>query len=75
MIFVSPRIEFFFNLRLPCSFLESNAENWLLNDEYLKARETITNIKVTNDIAERRVKLIEEYKILTNYEEQKQYIL
>ena len=34
------------------------------------------NMKVTNDLAERGVKLMEEYnKILTNDEQQKQYLL
>ena len=67
---------FFEILDLPCSFLESNAENWDSNDEYLKARETVMNMKVTNDLAERGVKLMEEYnKILTNDEQQKQYLL
>ena len=34
------------------------------------------NIKVTSDLAERGVKLMEEYnKILTNDEEQRQYLL
>ena len=34
------------------------------------------NMKVTNYLAERGVKLMEEYnKILTNYEQQKQYFL
>ena len=34
------------------------------------------NMKVTNDLAERGVKLMEQYnKILTNDEQQKQYLL
>ena len=75
--FVSSHTKFFFEiLGLPSSFLESNAENSELKDEYLKACETIINIEVTNDLAERGVKLMEECsKILTNDEEQKQYLL
>ena len=75
--FVTSHTKVFFEiLGLPCSFLESNAENWDSNDEYLKARETVMNMKVTNDLAERGVKLMEEYnKILTNDEQQKQYLL
>ena len=75
--FVTSHTKVFFEiLGFPCSFLESNAENWDSNDEYLKARETVMNMKVTNDLAERGVKLMEEYnKILTNDEQQKQYLL
>lgn len=51
-------------------------KNWELNTAYLKANEILVNISVTNDLAERKVKLMKEYsKILTNDEEQKQYLL
>ena len=42
---------FLLTLGLPYSFLVSNAENWELNNKYLKAREAIINIKITNDLA------------------------
>ena len=58
-------------LSLLCSFLGSNVEYCDYNAEYLKASETVMNMKVTNYLAERGVKLMEEYnKILTNYEQQ-----
>ena len=71
----TPKLSFLIH-GLPYSFLESIAENWELNNENLKAREAIINIKVANELAERGVKLMEEYnKILTNDEDQKQNIL
>ena len=75
--FVTSHTKVFFEiLDLPSSFLESNAENWQLNEEYLKARKMVMNVKVVNDLAERGVKLMDDYnKILTNDEEQKQYLL
>ena len=75
--FVTSHTKVFFEiLELPSSFLESNAENWQLNEDYLKACKMVMSVKVVNDLAERGVKLMEDYnQILTNNEEQKQYLL
>lgn len=68
--------KFFDILALPSSFLETSAENWNLNEDFKKARIVVSNMKVVNDLAERGVRLMDEYnKLHTNNEEQKQYLL
>ena len=63
-------------LDLPASFLETPAENWAQHEAYCIANNIIQHMNVVSDIAERGVKLIDEYnKLLTNNEEQKLYIL
>ena len=42
---------------LPFSFFEFDTENWQLNEDYLKCM----NMKVVNDLAERKVKLMDDY--------------
>lgn len=75
--FVTSHTRSFFDiLGLPSSFLETTAENWAQNETYWNANNIIQHMKVVNDIAERGVKLMDEYnKLLTNDEEQKQYLL
>ncbi|KAK0062096.1 hypothetical protein Bpfe_008589 [Biomphalaria pfeifferi] len=54
----------------------SNVETWKENDDYQEAFRIVQGLKVVNDCAERGVKLIQEYNsILTNYDQQKQYLL
>ena len=46
------------------------------DESYVTAKEIICGLKVVNDIAERGVRLMDEYnKLITNDEEQKQYLL
>jgi len=46
------------------------------NDQYKKGKQLVNNLYVVNDIAERGVKLIEDYNtLLTKNEDQKQYLL
>ena len=47
-------------------FLDLDPKLWNENDQYKKSKELVNNINVVNDIAERGVKLIEDYnKLLT----------
>ncbi|CAD6211110.1 GSCOCG00012795001-RA-CDS, partial [Cotesia congregata] len=49
---------------------------WCRNDSYKKCSEYFNTLKVTNDVAERGVALIEEYNnYLTKDEQQLQYLL
>lgn len=67
---------FFETLGLPCTFLEKDAEEWNDDESYVNARDIVNGLKVVNDTAERGVRLMEEYnKLITNDEEQKQYLL
>ncbi|KAK0041420.1 hypothetical protein Bpfe_029139 [Biomphalaria pfeifferi] len=53
-----------------------NVETWEENDHYQEALQIVQGLKVVNDCAERGVRLIQEYNsILTNDEQQKQYLL
>lgn len=55
--------------------MEKDVEEWSNDVEYERGKK-IANIKVTNDTAERGVKLVEDYNAkLSAKEEQKQYML
>ena len=57
-------------------FLQADPDMWNSRNDYKRALEIMRNLKVVNDTAERGVALIEEYNsLLTNDEEQKQYLL
>ncbi|XP_050530606.1 uncharacterized protein LOC126899603 [Daktulosphaira vitifoliae] len=57
-------------------FLNINPLSWKDNSQYIRGKIIVNNLKVINDLAERGVKLIEEYNnILTKDEAQKQYLL
>lgn len=59
-------LNFFKILNINHVFLSFNASSWHENEYFLKARECVTNIFSTNDLAERGVKIADEYnKILT----------
>ena len=49
--------KFFSILGLGSSWLEMNPDNWEEEEEYMKAREFVRTVKVTNEVAERGVKL------------------
>ena len=61
---------------MPSSSLDSDSEHWSENDDYAEMREIVRNVKpVTNDAAERAVKLMTEYiKRFTHNEDQKQAV-
>ncbi|KAL4150130.1 hypothetical protein QTP88_003964 [Uroleucon formosanum] len=75
--FISIQSSNFFNrFGIPMDFLDLDPKLWNENDQYKKSKELVNNINVVNDIAERGVKLIEDYnKLLTKNEDQKQYLL
>ena len=57
-------------------FLELDVETWANNDDYLEGLRIVNNLQVINDVAERGVKLTQEYiNILTIQEDQKQYLI
>jgi hypothetical protein len=57
-------------------FLDLYPKLWNENDQYIKGKELVNNLNVVNDIAERGVKLIEDYsKLITKSEDMKQYLL
>lgn len=57
-------------------FLNIDPSNWECNEHFIKALALIQNIPVTNDVAERGVKLMEDYnEKITKDEHQKQYLL
>jgi hypothetical protein len=67
---------FFETLGLSSSFLSKPVADWAQEESFRVSFQVINHMKVVNDIAERGVKLIEEYnKLITNDEQQKQYLL
>lgn len=76
--FVSSATQNFFTITgIPSTFLRQlDVASWDENDEYKVAKSIVTGLKVTNDLAERGVALMDEYnKLHTNDEEQKQFLL
>lgn len=75
--FVSSQTKLFFDrFNINMKFLETNPSTWAENDDFRKGLEIVEKLKVVNDIAERGVKLIQDYnKCLTTNEDQKQFIL
>lgn len=75
--FISTQSTNFFNrFGISMDFLDLDPTLWNENEQYKKGRELVNNIRVVNDVAEREVKLMEDYnKIITKNEEQKQYLL
>jgi len=58
------------------SFLEQHPSMWDENEDFQKGLEIVNTFRVTNDTANRGVKLMDEYnKVLTKNEDQKQYVL
>ena len=74
--FVTIKTKTFFEINdLPSSFLEKSVEDWAEDEAFLASQKMIRHQKVVNDIAERGVKLIEDNKLITRNEQQKQYLL
>lgn len=69
-------MNFFLRFKMKTSFLKQDSSDWSKNADYIICKEIVKNLKVTNDIAERGVKLISGFnKLITRDEEQKQYLL
>lgn len=63
-------------LEINTNFFTKNPDEWTDDQEYIKGQNIIRNLKVVNDLAERAVKLFEEFnKLLTNDEDEKQVLL
>ena len=75
--FVSSTTQEFFSITgLSFQFLELDVEQWDDDSKYKSVKATVRSLKVKNDIAERAVALMDEFnKLLTNDEEQNQYLL
>ncbi|KAL4103552.1 hypothetical protein QTP88_018914 [Uroleucon formosanum] len=57
-------------------FLHQNPENWPNIKSYTNAKNILQNLNVVNDVAERGVKLMEDFNTkFTKNENQKQYVL
>jgi len=69
-------MQFFKRFKINTDFLTTDPSKWNDDEHFKKSTADVTNINVVNDIAERGVKLIEEYNTkFTNDETQKQYLL
>lgn len=69
-------LELFKKFDLPSDFLEEDISTWPNNDSFKICVQFFETLKVTNDVAERGIALIEEYNCcLTKHEEQLQYLL
>jgi len=67
---------FFERFGIDKSFVHEEPEKWIHNAANKEGANIVANIHVFNDTAERGVKLITEYNsILTNDEDQRQYLL
>lgn len=75
--FVSNKsLDLFMKFDLPTDFLEKEISTWSEDESYIECAKFFETLKVTNDVAERGVALIEEYNnYLTKDEEQLQYLL
>ncbi|KAG0712007.1 hypothetical protein GWK47_019372 [Chionoecetes opilio] len=66
----------FTELKLDSSFLQSPVLSWKENEAYNQDKETVQHLAVTNDPAERAIKLITDYsQILTKDESDRQALL
>lgn len=82
---ISENIDFFINsdlkhfferFKLKTDFLKLDPSHWHENDEYIKNKIIVSKLRVTNDVAERAVKIASEYvNKSTTSEEQRQYIM
>ena len=69
-------IFFFESLKFSTHFMSLEIEDWEKNEQFLVMTKRLKGFKVVNDAAERGVALMTEFnKILTNDEDQKQYML
>jgi hypothetical protein len=63
---------FFERLERSQNFLNKDPQEWNADEDYIRAKQFLSNLRVMNDVARRGVELIEQYNsILTTDEEQK----
>jgi len=69
-------LNFFSRFSISTEFFNVDPDTWETKEDNQKGLEIVKNLMVVNDVAERNVKLIEEYNtILIKVEDQKQYLL
>lgn len=69
-------LKLFAVLDIPQDFLNQNPDTWENNKDFVDGCKRVQNLKVVNDAAERGISLIQTFNgIITNQEEQKQYLL
>lgn len=75
--FISKKTAAFFkNFNISTEFMDFDPSIWHECPTYIEGLEIVNNIIVVNDISERKIKMMEEFNsILTNDEEQKQFLL
>jgi hypothetical protein len=75
--FVPQKTHRFFSITsISSAFLSKDVDLWSADEDYRATKKTISGMRVTNDIAERGVALMEEYNTLhTKNEQQKQFLL
>ena len=76
--FIGPRSWLFFfliKLKKTQEWLQLPPQLWPLFSDYQYARDLAKKLEVTNDCAEREVKLIGDFKDYTDDEEQRQFLL
>lgn len=75
--FINKDTNNFFDLfGLTTDFLKHDPSTWSSNQEYQDILKKVVNLKSVNDVAERGVKLVEEYNgLLTKDQEQQQFML
>ena len=67
---------FFEALDLSSCFMDYDPTEWCDQEDYQRSKETVTSLKVVNDLAERGVVLVQEFNSsLTRNEEQRQFLL
>nr|CCQ71357.1 hypothetical protein CcPL6.029 [Cotesia congregata] len=72
----SDSLQFFERFNIDKNFLKLDVETWADNNDYLEGLRIVKNLQVVNDVAERAIKLTQEYiNILTTREDQKQYLI
>ncbi|KAF0769546.1 Uncharacterized protein FWK35_00005096, partial [Aphis craccivora] len=66
--FVSPEIvNFFSRFKISTDFIGFHPDSWKDREDYKKGINILTELSVINDVAERVVKLIQEYNIVNDY--------
>jgi len=63
-------------LNIGDSCLDLPPEKWIESEDYRRGRDSVQQLRVVNDTAERGVKLLEEFdQLITNNEEEKHFLL
>lgn len=69
-------LKLFDRFSLPTEFLEKDPTMWEDDESFKRGAEIVKRLIVVNDVAERGVKLMQDYnQVLTKNEEEKQFIL